>query len=156
VLVCFQFMIDQGRDIMSPFLYRFPVPENQLYDIGNWHSPYFFLAFFEARQAFSENLGVSTEKLREDGYAINVIRLECDYSEPLLRGDVALIEVAPIKIGRSSMQFRYRVYKDGDEERKLRAEGKVLQVLVDRRTKKSAPIPDWFRSHLEANLAKEE
>ena len=141
---------------MSPFLYRFPVPENQLYDIGNWHSPYFFLAFFEARQAFSENLGVSTEKLREDGYAINVIRLECDYSEPLLRGDVALIEVAPLKIGRSSMQFRYRVYKDGDEEGKLRAEGRVLQVLVDRRTKKSAPIPDWFRKHLEENLLKEE
>ena len=141
---------------MSPFLYRFPVPENQLYDIGNWHSPYFFLAFFDARQAFSENLGASTMRLREDGYAINVIRLECDYSEPLLRGDVALIEVAPLKIGRSSMQFRYRVYKDGDEEGKLRAEGRVLQVLVDRRTKKSAPIPDWFRKHLEENLLKEE
>ena len=141
---------------MEPFLHRFPVPESQLYDIGNWHSPYFFLAFFEARQAFSKYLGVSTERLREEGYAINMIRLECDYVEPLLRGDIALIEVAPLKIGRSSMQFRYRVYKEGDEAKKLCAEGKVLQVLVDRKTKKSAPVPDWFRKHIEENLIKEE
>ena len=129
---------------MPPFVFRFPVPEDQLYDIGNWHSPYFFLAFFKARIALFESFGATQERIKQSGFAIIIKSLHCDYFAPLRQGDAALIEVVPKELGRSSMTFSYVVYKDGDVERKVRALGTTTQALIDRGTGKSAELPDWI------------
>src|SRR3989344_2023919 len=134
--------------MIPPFVFRFPVPEDQLYDIGNWHSPYFFLAFFQARVALFESFGVTQERIRQNGFAVIIKSLFCDYFAPLRRGDAALIEVVPKELGRSSMTFSYAVYKYGDAERKERALGTTVQSLVDRNTGKSAELPDWIRNPL--------
>lgn len=133
---------------MPPFVFHFPVPEDQLYDVGNWHSPYFFLAFFEARIALFESFGVTQERINRNNLAVVIKSLHCDYFAPLRRGDMALIEVSPKELGRSSIAFSYVVYKDDDTERKVRALGTTIQVLIDRNTGKSAEFPNWIRNPL--------
>lgn len=140
---------------MLAIVFRFPVPEDQLYDVGNWHSPYFFLAFFEARIALFESFGVTQEKINQNNLAVIIKSLHCNYFAPLRRGDTALIEVTPKELGRSSMAFSYVVYKDGDAEKKVRALGTTAQVLVDRNTGKSIELPDWIRNPLEDLLHKQ-
>lgn len=133
---------------MQPFVFRFPVPDSQLYDVGNWHSPYFFLAFFKAREVLFESFGITQEKIKNEGLAIIAVSLHCDYFFPFVKGEMAVIEIAPIKLGRSSMAFFCKVYKDGDNERRLYASGKTTQILIDRKTKKPTELPDWIRESL--------
>ena len=139
---------------MLPFVFRFPVPDEQLYDVGNWHSPYLFLAFFQARIALFESFGVTQEILENNGLAIIAVHLESDYYVPLLKNDVVLIEITPCEVGRSSMVFSCRVYREEDQEKRLCAEGKTKQKLIDRNTKKSVELPEWIRNPL-SELLKE-
>lgn len=139
------------EDIMAPVRSRFLIPQEQIYE-GNWHSPYFFLAFYEARPAFSEFHGIPKDALSREGLGIHVLEVHCKYILPLGAGDVALIEVTPLEITRKAMKFGYRVFKEGDPEDKLRAEGWVTTVLVDRKVKKAIEVPEWFRRHIEEIL----
>lgn len=129
-------------------IYRFPIPENQVAIIsGLWHSPYYFLAFFEARKEISASLGFSVDRLMEEGYGIAVLQLNIKFFHPLKLGDTALIRLVVEKIGNSSMVFKYLVYKEGEEDT-LCAEGTVMQLLIDHKSKKPAEMPQWFRDHL--------
>lgn len=133
---------------MGSFVYRYEIPDNQFYDVGNWHSPYFFLAFFEARKALFESLGVTQDMIKDAGLAIIVRSLHCDYFLPLTKGEGALIEIIPTKIGRSSTEFTYKVFKENDLEKICRAEGKTVQILIDRETRRPAALPDWIKNPL--------
>lgn len=133
---------------MPPFVFHFPIPKDQLYDVGNWHSPYFFLAFFQARIALFESFEITQERINKNNLAVVIKSLHCDYFAPLCSRDTALIEVVPKELGRSSMKFSYTVYKDGDAEKKVMALGTTFQVLVDRNTGKSVELPPWMRNPL--------
>jgi len=134
---------------MPAFTYRYPVPDEELYDVGNWHSPYFFLAFFKARIALFESFGVTQEKIKDAGFAIVIDELHSKYRRPLLKGDVAFIEIALVEIKESQMIFLYKVRKEGDLSLKIHAEGLTVQVLIDRVKIVKAPLPDWIRELLE-------
>lgn len=141
---------------MAQFRHRYPIPAEQIYQ-GNWHSPYFFLAFYEARPEFSAFCGVPLGALRDAGLGIHVLEVHCKYMFPLGSGDVALIEVMPLEVGKKTMKFGYRVFKEGDPEDKLRAEGWVTTILVDLRAtpRRAVEVPDWFRAHIEKALSQE-
>ncbi len=133
---------------MMPFTYRFEVPDAELYDVGNWHSPYFFLAFFKARIALFESFGVTQEKIKEAGCAIVIDELHSKYRKPLLKGDIALIEISLMELGDSYMIFLYKVRKEGDTTLKIRAEGITKQFIIDREKIVKIPLPLWIREPL--------
>jgi len=82
---------------MPAFSWRYEIPEDQYYDIGNWHSPYFFLAFFAARRALFESFGASNDKIQKEGYAVIADELgPCKFIIPLRRGDIPIIEITPV------------------------------------------------------------
>lgn len=140
--------------------YRYAIPNQELYDVGNWHSPYFFQAFFAARASLFESLNLTEDVIKTAGYAMVARHLECDYFRPLLKGDVALIEIMLESIQQkhyetdsegvrlASMAFTYAVYKEGDQTRKLHAKGRTFQALINRNTKKSAELPEWIKNLL--------
>lgn len=134
---------------MLAFVFHYPVPDEELYDIGNWHSFYFFRAFFEARIALFESFGVTQGKIKDAGFAIVIDELHSKYRKPLLKGDVALIEIAPVELKESQMIFLYKVRKEGDLSLKIRAEGLTIQVLIDRVKIMKTPLPNWIRKPLE-------
>lgn len=134
---------------MPPLVFRFPIPEDQLYDIGNWHSPYFFLAFFETRVALFESFGATQERVEKAGFAIVVNELHSKYRKALLKGDTALIEIASVELEESQMIFLYKVRKKGDLTERIRAERLTLQVLINREKIVKVPLPIWIREPLE-------
>ena len=134
---------------MTSFTHRYTIPDEELYDVGNWHSPYFFLAFFKARTALFESFGVTQEKIKESGLAIVIEELHSKYRKPLMKGDIALVEIAPVEFKESQMVFLYKVRKEGDESLKIRAEGLTIQVLIDRNKITKASLPSWIKEPLE-------
>lgn len=132
---------------MMDFALRFPIPDSELDEIGNWHSPYFFLAFFKARIALFETVGITQKEFRENGFAIMIKVLgPLEFFKPLKKGDTAIICPVLEKIGNSSLRFVYKVYKEGSYE--LHAQGETVQLLARRSTGQLCAIPPWIREKL--------
>lgn len=132
---------------MERFRYRSGVPLHHTDELGNWHSPYFFFAFFEARKALFESEGITAERLKDQQLAVVVGELQCSYLVPLRAYDEFLIELAVNKLGRSSMVFSCEVY---DHSRTtLCAKGNTTQILISTEHFKSVELPLWIRAPLE-------
>ncbi len=84
------------------------------------------------------------------GLGIPSVRVEVDYRAPLRYGDVAVIDVEVVRVGRTSVTFRHtmRRARDGVEC------AAVTQVVVLARLDAmgSVPIPDDVRALLERHL----
>ncbi|WP_331236202.1 acyl-CoA thioesterase [Natronorarus salvus] len=75
-----------------------------------------------------------------------LVHLSIDYERPIQLGETVRVELTIDSIGTSSLEMSYEV-KTG-ARRAARAE--TVQVFIDRETEESAPIPDRYRTRLEA------
>lgn len=79
------------------------------------------------------------------------VHVEADYKRPLRYGDVALVEVAVTKVGHSSAAFRYRFRREGDAERALHFEARLVTAYMDLSTGRSLPMDEATREALRAH-----
>ena len=109
-----------------------------------------FLHYFHVglEEFFGQELGVEYPVLiNEHRIGLPTVHLETDFSRPLRYGDLIEVEVSVLKIGRSSITFGYRVFKQGENEPWIK--GHNVTVCVDMETFKKKDIPDWLRLRLE-------
>jgi len=84
--------------------------------------------------------------LDEDRVGLPTVHLEIDFRSPLRFGDEIAIEVRVLDVGRSSVRWRYTVFKaDGT----LAAEAQIVTVALDMDRFSTTPVPQWLRSALE-------
>ncbi|ELY44206.1 acyl-CoA thioesterase [Natronorubrum bangense] len=96
----------------------------------------------EARQAyFSDVVGVS---LVDVGTVL--ANMEIDYSSPIEADADVTVALRATEIGTSSLPIEYEIRADG----KRAATARTVQVLVDRETGNSEPIPDDWRTRIDA------
>ncbi|MDJ0985893.1 MAG: thioesterase family protein [Desulfobacterales bacterium] len=115
-----------------------------------------FLHYFHValEEFFGQELGIDYPILvNEHRIGLPTVHLETDFSRPLRYGDQIEVEVRIIKIGRTSITFGYRVFKQGDKE--PRTIGHNVTVCQDIDTFKKKDIPDWLRQRLETQLSKD-
>ena len=75
------------------------------------------------------------------------VHLETDFSRPFSYGDDIEVEVSVRHIGRSSIAFGYRVFKEGESDARIVAHN--VTVCLDMDSFKKVPIPDWLKQRLE-------
>jgi 4-hydroxybenzoyl-CoA thioesterase len=109
-----------------------------------------FLHYFHValEEFFGQALGVAYPTLI-DKYRIGLptVHLETDFIKTLRYGDVIEVEVSVLKIGKSSITFGYRVFKQGKGRPWTR--GHNVVVCLDMDTFKKKDVPDWLRQRLE-------
>ena len=86
----------------------------------------------------------------EHRIGLPTVHLETDWSRPLRYGDTIEIEVSVSKIGKTSITFGYRVFKQGED--KPWVVGHNVAVCLDMNTFKKKDIPDWLRRQLEKQI----
>ena len=97
---------------------------------------------------FPKELGVEYPALvNEHRIGLPTVHLETDFYKPLRYGDVIEIEVGVRTLGRSSIGFGYRVFKQG--EAAPRIVGQNVTVCLDMDTFVKKDIPGWLRERLE-------
>jgi YbgC/YbaW family acyl-CoA thioester hydrolase len=72
------------------------------------------------------------------------VSVKCDYRAPFTPGETFAIALAPVKVGRSSFTYSFRVFK-GDENGLLGAEGTMTIVFAGGSPHgdfKLAPLPE--------------
>lgn len=132
---------------MTPFVFTTPVRFADVDHAGIVYYPRFFHYFHLAfEELFRVRLGARAyvDLLDQDRVGFPAVRAEADYQAPLAFGDLAEIELAVERLGRSSITFKYQVWRAAEpgRERALCATGKVVTAVVDLNAFKAVPVPE--------------
>ena len=109
-----------------------------------------FLHYFHValEELFGAELGIDYPKLLIDHrIGFPTVHLKADFSKPISYGDKIEVEVTVRKIGRTSIIWRYRVYKPQAAETVV-AEGQNTTVTVNLDTYEKMETPDWLKQRL--------
>ena len=102
---------------------------------------YFHVAMEEF---FAGALGLDyAEVLRERRFGLPAVHLEADFRRPLRYGDHLEVEVRVEAIGRTSLCWRFGLYRAGEAD--ALADGRVVTVGLDLDAFEKREIPAWLR-----------
>jgi 4-hydroxybenzoyl-CoA thioesterase len=127
------------------FQFATPVRFSDVDHAGIVYYPRFFHFFHVAfEELWRSRIGARAyaELIDRERVGFPAVHADCDFTAPLRFGDTAVIDVAIARLGKTSITFHYRVYKDGERERTLCAEGRVVCAVVDLARFVSVPVPD--------------
>jgi len=108
-----------------------------------------FLHYFHValEEFFDEALGIEYPTvINHHGIGLPTVHLETDFQGPLRYGDKIEVEVRVQTIGKSSIRFGYRVFKQGQDT--PRVTGHNITVCVDMETFDKKSIPEFLRDRL--------
>jgi 4-hydroxybenzoyl-CoA thioesterase len=130
-----------------PFTCQVPVRFADIDHAGIVYYPRFFHYFHLAfEELFRTRLGARAyvDLLDRDRVGFPAVRAECDYVAPLRFGDTAEIELSVARLGRTSITFRYRVWRaaEAERERQLAASGRTVCAVVDLARFAAIPAPE--------------
>lgn len=97
--------------------------------------------FEEARLRYFSSLG----QIKDGRFPFLLAQCTLRYLRPGRAGSEVRVELATLRLGRSSFEQVYRVSTQGGE---VLCEGEALLVCYDPATKKSAPMSSAFRAAL--------
>lgn len=109
-----------------------------------------FLHYFHIalEEFFAHGLGIEYPTVvNEHRMGLPTVHLETDFSKPLRYGDNIEIEVCVLKLGRTSITFGYRVFRE--LEKSPHVVGHNVTVCIDMDTFDKINIPEWLRVRLE-------
>jgi 4-hydroxybenzoyl-CoA thioesterase len=116
-----------------------------------------FMHYFHValEEFFAGALGIEYHDVVETHrIGLPTVHLETNFSRPFSYGDNIEVEVSVLKVGRSSITFGYRVFKQGENDPRI--VGHNVTVCLDMDTFKKLVIPPWFRQLLEQQLNADE
>lgn len=108
---------------------------------GRIHYTSLFRYFEAAELEFFRSIGVLHEHA---GTSFPRVHAECDYRTAIRFDDEVVLEVSVGRLGRSSVQLKFRVLT-GEVEA---ACGNVVIACMDRETQRATPIPQSVREKL--------
>lgn len=115
---------------------------NDIDSMGHVNNAVYATYLEEARVAYFEE--VFSESLWEVDSVL--AHLELDYRRPIRLDDDVTVALRVPELGESSVPMEYEVRADGE----VAATGETTQVVYDRETESSKPIPDSWRDQITA------
>ena len=80
-----------------------------------WHGNY-FKYFEDGRESFGAKFNLGYLDVYRYNIMIPIVRVTCDYKQPLVYGDTAIIETRFINSDAAKILFEYSVYRKSDLE----------------------------------------
>jgi 4-hydroxybenzoyl-CoA thioesterase len=90
---------------------------------------------------FRGHVGKPYPEVFREGLAFPTVKVEMEFLSPVHYGDYVDVLVAVERLGRSSVQIRY----EGSVAGRAVFKARNTAVVVDMKTFKSVPLPDWLR-----------
>lgn len=104
----------------------------------------YFRLLDQARCAYWEALGCTTDTVRQIEHDTVIVHVEADYLGPAAFYDLLRISVTATHLGRSSLHLEYRVVNEQSAQEILTA--RMVMVQVDLATATSRPWSTAFRA----------
>ena len=107
-----------------------------------------YLRWFElGRTELIRSLGISYKKLEEEGIHLPVSEVFCKYLVSAKYDDLLTIETSVDFLGRASIQFQYRIFRE--EDGKELVTGKTLHAFLDRGGR-IVKVPSYLKARLQS------
>lgn len=117
--------------------------------------PHFLTYAHEAMERLFSSLEGGYEALiQQRRIGLPAVRVEVDYTAPLIYGETARIETSVVHLGNRSMVIRYRFVRERDGAPTALVRHTVVVTDLDR--KQSCPMPDDVRRAAQAHLDEEQ
>ena len=123
----------------QPFRYQTRIRFVDTDASGRIHYTSLFKFFEAAETELFRSFGISYTK---GSFNFPRVHAECDIQLALVHDDLIEIEVCLTKLGKSSMRFEFKTFKEGN----LAATGAIVMVCMDRQSQRAIPIPDELRA----------
>jgi 4-hydroxybenzoyl-CoA thioesterase len=91
---------------------------------------------------FAGHVGRPYPEVYREGIGFPTVKVEMEFLHPVHYGDRVSVGVVVERLGRSSVQLRYEGSVDGRPVFRARN----VAVVVDLKTFRSMPMPDWLRA----------
>jgi len=106
-----------------------------------WHGEY--VKYFEdGRESFGDHYGIGYLDIYNSGFTAPVVDLHVSYKQPLIYGDIAVIETKYIYNPAAKIHFEYNIYRESDGE--LVATGYSIQVFLGKEGILEWNNPEFF------------
>jgi 1,4-dihydroxy-2-naphthoyl-CoA hydrolase len=106
-----------------------------------------------AYEEFVASSGVDTARyFAGDDYLVPIVHAEADYRAPIRHGERVTVTIDVARVGRASMELRYRVTGPKDD---LRDEVTTIHAFVKRAEMKPISIPEPLRQFFLGHLVPE-
>ncbi|CAB1077681.1 hypothetical protein D1AOALGA4SA_5467 [Olavius algarvensis Delta 1 endosymbiont] len=112
-----------------------------------------FMHYFHVamEEFFAAALGVDYHTvIDKHRIGLPTVHLVSDFSKPFSYGDNIEVEVRVLKLGRTSITFAYRVFREGDSDPRI--VGQNVTVCLGMDSFQKMEIPVWLRRLLEEQL----
>ena len=90
---------------------------------------------------FTGHVGKPYPEVFREGIGFPTVKVEMEFLSPVHYGDHVDIDVVPEHVGRTSVRIRY----EGSVAGRPVFTAKNTQVVVDMRTFRPTPVPQWLR-----------
>jgi 4-hydroxybenzoyl-CoA thioesterase len=97
---------------------------------------------------FRDHVGRPFPQVYAEGLGFPTVKLEMEFVAPVRYGDSVDVAVAVERLGRSSVQIRY----EGSVKGRPVFHARNIAVVVDVKTFRPVPLPDWLRGRFEAAI----
>ncbi len=121
-----------------------PVRFSEIDSLGIlWHGHY--IKYFEdGREAFGAEYNLGYMDVYAQGYALPVVRVECNYKNPIRYNDRVHVETTYINSPAAKVIFDYKLYNT--DSGLLLATGRSEQVFLDLNNQLFLTIPPFFEA----------
>ena len=131
---------------MHEFVYRLEVRFRDCDPLGHANNAVYFTYLEQTRFAHWRSLwGFGTPQLPPGMPGIILAHAECDYERPARYGEMLDVKLRVVGLGRSSFRYEYEIL---DEQQRIVARAKTVQVMYDYDAETPVPIPDRIRELL--------
>ena len=119
---------------------------------GIVYYPQFFHICHEIFEDFFDEVAQRSypQMISEDRLGFPTVAIDSQFFSPLSYGDIAVVQMNVLTIGKSSLTTRYEFFRKEDGEKSFRAD--ITTVLMNLDTQKSVPLPDNYRTIFENYL----
>jgi YbgC/YbaW family acyl-CoA thioester hydrolase len=97
---------------------------------------------------FVGHVGRPYPQVYAEGIGFPTVKIDMEFLSPVHYGDHVDIDVTVLRVGRSSVQIRY----EASVQSRSVFRARNVAVVVDMKTFRPSPIPDWLRERLEAAM----
>jgi acyl-CoA thioester hydrolase len=96
-----------------------------------WHGHY--IRYFEdGRESFGKKYGVTYLDFYDQGFAVPIVSVQCDFKKPLRYGATVTVETTFVNSPAAKLKFEYKIFDMPTKS--LIATGSSFQVFVDVKT----------------------
>jgi len=103
----------------------------------------FFIYLETGRFEYFRSLGMTLTEIKKQGVGMAMVESSCAFLSPLFFDDVIEIFARIDRFGTSSFRMQYLIYVP--ERNVIAARGHTVSVFTDIATRKTRPIPPFFR-----------